>query len=588
MDKRRISNSLFLKIISTVVIGMMGLVLIISYITITSSKEAFLEIFSESQKKIFDQIDSEVYLFYRDVAEIMEQISGNKSVQKYLKGDFTDRLEERRCLLEVKDAVDATAFDEYPDCDILLAGNFGVTYVYKGSDRVTVSADEILQADVSLAAAENMHNLTVWRVESGFTNRTKDVPLIVFAKIIPDAGIVFISIPEAKFQEKYSYFTSNTSDILIFNQSGEIISSNNQIWFQEERKSELREIMVQMEENGLSHLTVKEGVDVKRYQLQRFQNVDYKILGIINPNETFEEKYNIKMIVLVTALITLALAVVLWNVLKKLTSPLHELADTMEKVGENNLEVYAEEKGTEEIRILSRTFNKMMQDINAYIRKIYAVEEEKRKAEIHALQMQIRPHYIYNTLASIKFTVWQNDMEKATKIIDAFISLLRNSISNTDKFVTVEQDIVNLQNYVFINQVRYGDHVKVEYFVAPDCTQCMIPKLILQPFVENAFFHAFPENREGYIHVFMKRDRDYLKINIKDNGIGINGDRIRALRENEEKQKEFFSGIGMNNVDSRIKLMYGWDYGINIESEEGKGTVITILFPYIEETESEA
>ena len=70
--------------------------------------------------------------------------------------------------------------------------------------------------------------------------------------------------------------------------------------------------------------------------------------------------------------------------------------------------------------------------------------------------------------------------------------------------------------------------------------------------------------------------------------IGINGDRIRALRENEEKQKEFFSGIGMNNVDSRIKLMYGWDYGINIESEDGKGTVITILFPYIEETQSEA
>lgn len=568
--------------------GMIGLVMIIGYINIITSKEAFLEVFSESQKKIFNQIDSEVYLFYKDIAEIMEQISENKSVQKYLKGDFADRLEERRCLLEVKDAVDGTVFGEYPDCDILLAGNSGVTYVYKGSDRITGSADEILQSDISVSAAENGHSLTVWRVENGFTNRTWDIPMIVFAKTISDEGMAFISMPEEKFQGMYSYFTSNTSDILIFNQSGEIISSNNPDWFQEERKNELKEIMTQMEESGLSHLTVKDGFDVRRYQLQRFQNVDYKILGIINPNETFEEMYHIKMILLATCLVTLVVGVGLWNVLKKLTRPLYELADTMENVGEHNLEVYVEEKGTREIQILSRTFNKMMQDINAYIRKIYAVEEEKRKAEIHALQMQIRPHYIYNTLASIKFTVWQNDVDKATKIIDAFISLLRNSISNTDKFVTVEQDIVNLQNYVFINQVRYGEHVKVEYFVAPDCAQCMLPKLILQPFVENAFFHAFPENREGYIHIFIKKDKDYLKINIKDNGIGINGDRIRALRENEEKQKEFFSGIGMNNVDSRIKLMYGWDYGINIESEDGKGTVITILFPYIEETQSEA
>lgn len=587
MKKRIVSNSLFLGIISTVVIGMIGLVLVISFVTITSSKEAFLEGFSESQKKIFDQIDSEIYLFYRDMTEIIDQISENKSVQKYLKGDFENQLEERRCLLEVKHAIDTSTFGDYPDCDILLVGNSGVTYVYKGSDRVVLKADEILRADISLEVMKNTQNLIVWRMESGFTYRTKGVPLIMFARYVENGGVLYISMPEEKFQEMYSYFTSNTSDILIFNQSGEIISSNNSVWFQEESKSEIREIMAKMEENEVSHMTVKKGVDVKRYQLQRFQNVDYKILGIINPNKTFEEKYNIRMILLVTALITLAVAVVLWNVLKKLTRPLYELVDTMGKVGEDNLDVYVEEKGTQEIRMLSHTFNKMMQDINAYIQKIYIVEEEKRKAEIHALQMQIKPHYIYNTLASIKFTVWQNDVEKATKIIDAFISLLRNSISNTDKFVSVEQDIVNLQNYVFINQVRYGDHVKVEYFVASDCARCMIPKLILQPFVENAFFHAFPENREGYIRIFIKRENEYLKINIKDNGVGINGERIRALKENEEKQKEFFSGIGMNNVDSRIRLMYGWDYGINIESEEGKGTIITILFPFIEEEKSE-
>ena len=221
----------------------------------------------------------------------------------------------------------------------------------------------------------------------------------------------------------------------------------------------------------------------------------------------------------------------------------------------------------------------MLERINQYIEERMKIQEEKRNAEIHALQMQINPHYMYNTLASIKWLTWQGDVKKSTAVIDAFISLLRNTISNTDEFVTVEQEVANLKNYVLINQTRYGDAVGVEFYVVDKCKEYLVPKLILQPFVENAFFHAFPEGMEGEISVFIKEEKKYLRFDIEDNGVGMDAEQLYTLNNKKDKKSEHFTGIGINNVDDSIKLIYGMDYGINIVSEKDKGTTITILLP---------
>ena len=236
-------------------------------------------------------------------------------------------------------------------------------------------------------------------------------------------------------------------------------------------------------------------------------------------------------------------------------------------------------EGTEEIQEHSKAYNTMLERINQYIEERMKIQEEKRNAEIHALQMQINPHYMYNTLASIKWLTWQGDVKKSTAVIDAFISLLRYTIRNTDGFVTVEQEVANLKNYVLINQTRYGDVVGVEFYVVDKCKEYLVPKLILQPFVENAFFHAFPEGMEGEISVFIKEEKKYLRFDIEDNGVGMDAEQLYTLNNKKDKKSEHFTGIGINNVDDRIKLIYGMDYGINIVSEKDKGTTITILLP---------
>ena len=166
-------------------------------------------------------------------------------------------------------------------------------------------------------------------------------------------------------------------------------------------------------------------------------------------------------------------------------------------------------------------YKRQVDEINRYIDQLINVEKEKRKAEIHALQMKINPHYIYNTLATVKWLIWQQNAEKSTQVIDAFIMLLRNVISNSDEFVTVEQEIDNLKNYALINQARYGEDIQVEFFVIPQCNEYKVPKLILQPFVENAFFHGFPQGMKGEIRIFVREENENLRFEVTDNGIAV-------------------------------------------------------------------
>ena len=119
----------------------------------------------------------------------------------------------------------------------------------------------------------------------------------------------------------------------------------------------------------------------------------------------------------------------------------------------------------DEIQELAKSYNRMLHDINHYVDSIIEIQKQKRQAEIHALQMQINPHYIYNTLTSIKWLIMQGDTVKSTKAIDAFIKLLRSTISKSDEYISVEEEIENLKNYMYINEIRYGEKIKTEFFI---------------------------------------------------------------------------------------------------------------------------
>lgn len=595
MKKKIHINSLFVKILCTVIIGIVCLSTSLSMLNLFISKDVFAENFSASQQKAFKQIDNDFYEFFSLITDVATRASTSWAVHEYLTAENQEPEEEMKTIYYMQDHMNETRLDEHSELNVMLVGFNGKSH-FLNSARREIPLDEILKGKAAKKAIANPDKLICEYEESGYTDNQKNSPVLVMAKVLSYGetnqydGIIFISIKESEFENIYEYFTSDTNDIIILNQDEEVVSSNERGYLTGEKQEKLEFILtkVEMEDNALEEVKDKSRGNVEMYLTQKIQGTNFRMLGIIDPNVAFQQQYNMKNNILLTLVITILISFFIFVFIRQQTRPLSKLADKMRLVQKGNMQEYVQIEGTEEIQELSKTYNTMLKRINQYIEEKLKIQEEKRNAEIHALQMQINPHYMYNTLASIKWLIWQGDAAKSTAVIDAFISLLRNTISNTDEFVSVEQEIENLRNYTLINQTRYGDAVDVEFYVSESCKECLVPKLILQPFVENAFFHAFPKGMSGEISVFVKEERHYLRFDIVDDGVGMGTETLSALRNKTTKKSEHFTGIGINNVDDRIKLIYGMDYGINIVSEKEKGTTITILLPRREQEDGDS
>lgn len=576
-------NSLFTKILLVVVIGVLCVSTSVTYIIINISKGIFVDNYSESQKKIFDQVNDEIYDFHSEIVEVIDSINSHKAFRTYFTEKNLSTKELSKTIYELKKQMKSSLASNTYDMSVLVVGLNGQSYL-NSSELLTIDSKEILDLDINKKSLKNNKTITYEYLEKGITSSTKNEPVIIISKALnlkdeKPYGVINFIIKEKSFQKFYDYFTVQINDIVLLDENNIVLSSN--------KKNNLGEIQEDFRENINELINNKElnksyESNDNRIFIQRLPYCNLTICGTLDNTKALARIYDVKYILFICIFITLCILVVIFLLVGQMTKPLYLLTEKMAKVKDGNFDEYIEVSGPEEIKELSSTYNYMIKDINKYVKELVVVQKEKRRAEIHALQMQINPHYIFNTLSSIKWLIWQGNKDKATAAIDAFISMIRNTISKTDEFITIEEEIENLKNYVLINNIRYGDRIKVEYFVMPNCYNYLIPKLILQPFIENSFFHAFPSEEEGEIQVFIKElDENNIKIEIYDNGIGIDNEKLDEVIEKKENKNHHFTGIGINNVDSRIKLIYGNYYGISIKSKLNSGTTITIVIPKI-------
>lgn len=263
-----------------------------------------------------------------------------------------------------------------------------------------------------------------------------------------------------------------------------------------------------------------------------------------------------------------------------ISKPLRNLSKMMLKVGEGDFNAFSPYESQNEIGILSRHFNKMVAQVQQLIQEVYQEQLLKQKAELKSLRMQINPHFLYNTLESINWIARIKGIPEIGKMVKALGDLMRSSISGDD-FVSVEEEIKNISNYLTIQKFRYGDRFEVEVDVSENILAVKIPKLILQPIVENAIVHGL-ENKVGTGRIeiigFIEDSKICLVVN--DNGIGMDQNTIDLLLSNKPMQEtEGHTHIGLRNVDNRLKMYYGKEYGIEINSEVGNGTSVTIYIP---------
>ncbi|MFC2280043.1 MAG: sensor histidine kinase [Treponema socranskii subsp. buccale] len=274
-----------------------------------------------------------------------------------------------------------------------------------------------------------------------------------------------------------------------------------------------------------------------------------------------------------------AAALFIGQLTRALTAPLESLAESMRRVEHGELGIEIENVRDDEIGILTNQFNKMSRHIRTLINEVYEIKLAKKEAEFKALQAQINPHFLYNTLDAVYWLAKIEMAPKTAKSVYALSMFFKLGLNGGQTVSTVRTEVEYLKNYLEILSIRYDTPLDVAIDIDPELMNCISTHLMLQPIVENAIIHGIAEsNRPGRIIVKGEKKRKNIVIAVSDNGIGMSKERCRTvLKTNVSRDRSF----GIRNVHESIKLLFGNTYGLTIRSEPEKGTTVFIQFPYM-------
>lgn len=263
--------------------------------------------------------------------------------------------------------------------------------------------------------------------------------------------------------------------------------------------------------------------------------------------------------------------------------PIRKLKHNMTEVSNGNLNSYYSGHSKDEISILGQHFNQMLDDIKALIDKVYKMESQKRNAELKTLQSQINPHFLYNTLDTVQWKALEYDDFEVADMISSLSGFFRISLSDGKEFITLEDEAKHVGYYLDIQKVRYKEKVNYTINIEEDVKQFLIPKLIVQPLVENSIYHGLKlVKRNGDIKIDIFRKNDFIFIKVADNGLGIDEDKLVEIKSNLENSIES-EHYGLYNINERLKIFFGNKYKIYIKSKYDLGTTILLKIPIISE-----
>ncbi len=261
-----------------------------------------------------------------------------------------------------------------------------------------------------------------------------------------------------------------------------------------------------------------------------------------------------------------------------ITSPIKKLINSMQGVANGVFKRVSYNTGNDEIGELKNNYNLMIMEINNLIIKLLNEEKKKRKFELDVLNEQIKPHFLYNTLDNIAYLALSGNNQTVYEAVNALGSFCRISLSKGSEVISLENEVRQIQNYLLLQKLRYGEMISDEYNIAPDTNQIRILKNILQPLVENSIYHGIrPSGEPGYIKTSAQINEGYLILSVEDNGVGMDEQEINSISDENLAGNQ--ASFGLRGTIQRLKIHYGTDEIYMVESSKYSGTKITLKIP---------
>lgn len=400
-------------------------------------------------------------------------------------------------------------------------------------------------------------------------------------------GFIYTSIDEKVFA-KNTYQSVNMgkdSDVFIIDSSGIVISSVNPeiaIGKPYMEKSLLNKIQDNLNAGKQSF---NANIDNKSC-LVVYKSLGEKSLYLVStiPNTYIDSESNNmrKSIILVCTICILFSLILSFGIYTSILIPLRKIVVLTQEVIRGNFSIRIDDDSDDEMGHLSQKINSMIEKIKELIEQVKIEQKAKREKEIEVLQAQINPHFLFNTLNSLKWTAMMSRVTVVSDGIGALAELLRNTIIDNKAMITVKEELKNLANYIIIQKIRYGDSFEVNYDVSDEVLDYKILKFLLQSIIENSIIHGMDGlSHKIVINIKCYAYENYLMIIINDNGKGFDADEFENLSIKKQESKNRLANIGISNVRERIILNFGIENDLNIASRIGEGTTVVIKLPLI-------
>ena len=470
--------------------------------------------------------------------------------------------------------------------------------IYAGNDGTVVVAGK--SKEIASPSVEELEELICNIPEKGLADAKdlgigkysfvgKDTPAWILGHRIIDMntgknlGYVFAVILTEKLSSHFPEIEKEgfTGEYQLLNKAGKIIASQDPSDLLEPVGNE--EMIGKIQEG--KSFRIRE--NTKSYLITNcvLKNHNWYLINRIGIRElTSGIRLLLSAIILAGILCILLSVAIIRKIVKWITRPLEELAETAGQFRKENLKVRCPVTTKDEIGELAGVFNEMLQRIEYQMENIRQVQKEKRKYELALIQAQIKPHFLYNTLDLIYIFCQMKNTQGAAKVTKAMADYYRTSLSSGREIINIGEEVKNISSYLLIQKERYSNKIDFQIEVDPSIYHYAIPKMTLQPLVENAIYHGLKTRKEK-VNIYVKgwSENELIHLLIEDDGVGMSEEKIKEVMENEDDMKK--GHFGLSSVHRRIQIYYGAEYGIRIESKEQVGTKILIRLPQKEEEE---
>ena len=576
-------NSIQSVIFAMVSMLLLGAVAIVTVISMNYTRTSVFDNSSLYTQTIIQQMNQNIDSYIDYMENISYLVSSNEDVQSYLFGDEPDPESRVRILNQFKTILDSRS-------DILNLGIIGENGRMLINDALRLTNPDLdihtqqwytnaLNGSASsyLSSSHVQHIISgerpwVITLSRGIRNKASEVGN-------QKEGVFFIDLNYSAISELCNQsMVGNQGYAFILDAEGNIVYHPQQQQLYNELQTENISLIMGTDQDTV---LFGKGSSEKLYSISRSGKTGWTVVNCVRVEELLRKSNKAQSLYVLVAMGLMIVALFFSRFISRsITQPIQQLCDSMERVQEGDFSVSdIVVESQNEIGSLTKSFNVMTHRIQDLMEQNIREQEAKRKSELKALQSQINPHFLYNTLDSI---IWMAEGKKNEEVVlmtASLARLLRQSISNEDEVVSIGNEIEYVRSYLTIQKMRYKDKLEFEIDVDPSIKYIKIVKLVLQPIVENAIYHGLKyKESKGLLIVRGYTRGENAFIEIADNGVGMDAETLKHIFE-RHKVNYHSNGVGVYNVQKRLQLHYGADYGITYRSEPGIGTTATIIIP---------